>query len=92
MIQPVKMLSKVQLVELPRRPASWSHLFTVDIETGVLSSKSGILWIYGAFKTTGNSEKARSNHHVSDLQGGALERGPSFRLGVPSWMTVHSTE
>ena len=22
-----------------------------------LSSKSGILWIYGAFKTTGNSEK-----------------------------------
>ena len=41
-----------------------------------LSSKSGILWIYGAFKTTGNSgKKTKSIHDVSDLQVGALERG-----------------
>ena len=42
----------------------------------ILSSKSGILWIYRAFKTTGNSEKTRLNHDVViDLQGIALERG-----------------
>ena len=56
----------------------------------ILSSKSGILWIDGAFKTTGNSEKTRVNHDVSDLQRRALERGQSSRLGNPSWMTAQN--
>jgi hypothetical protein len=48
-----------------------------------LSSKSGILWIYGAFKTTGNSGKKIMNHDdVSDLQVVALERGLSSRFSI----------
>ena len=31
-----------------------------------------------------------SNHDVSDLQVGALERGQSSQLGIPSWMTVQN--
>jgi hypothetical protein len=50
-----------------------------------LSSKSGILWIYGAFKTTGNSEKTRVNHDVRDIQVGALEKGSRKRPEFPTW-------
>jgi hypothetical protein len=32
----------------------------------------------------------RLNHDVSNLQVGALERGPSSRLGIPSWMIVQN--
>jgi hypothetical protein len=35
-------------------------------------------------------EKTRSNHDVSDLQVGAIERSPRFRLGIPSWMTIET--
>ena len=56
-----------------------------------LLSKSVILWIYGTFNTTGNSEKTKLNHDdISDLQVGALERGPSSRLAIPSWMTIQN--
>ena len=51
---------------------------------------SGILWIYGAFKTTGNSEKTRLNNNVSDLQVVALEKGLSSQLEIPSWMIVQN--
>jgi hypothetical protein len=37
----------------------------------------------------GTLKKTSLNHDdVSDLHVGALERGPSFRLAIPSWMTV----
>ena len=57
----------------------------------MLLSKSGILWFYGAFTTTGNSEKkTRLNHDVCDLQVVTLERGPISGLGMPSRMTVQN--
>jgi hypothetical protein len=57
----------------------WAHLFVLcslgqeggvaGLRGQIFSSKSGILWIYGAFKTT--------HDDVSDLQGVALEKGLS---------------
>ena len=52
----------------------------------IMSSKSGILWIYGAFKTTGISKK-RLNH---DLQVIALERGKSSEFTIQSWIKVQT--
>jgi hypothetical protein len=63
-----------------RKVAQWSFV-------GKLS-KSGILWIYGAFKTTGNSEKTRSNHDVINLQLIALDREAGFT--IPKWMTIQN--
>jgi hypothetical protein len=56
----------------------WTHL-VVLCSFGQMSTKSVILWSYSAFKTTGNSgNKTRSNHDVSDLHIGALEKVPDL--------------
>jgi hypothetical protein len=36
----------------------------------------------------GTLKKTRLDHDISDLQVGALERGPSSRTGIPSWLTI----
>jgi hypothetical protein len=57
----------------------------------ILSTNYVILWIWGAFKTTGNSKKKKRNHDdVSDLQVVAVERGPSSQFTIPSWMRVQN--
>jgi hypothetical protein len=79
----------------------WTHLVvlcSLEQEGGaavlhghILSSKSVILWIYGAFKTTGNLNFKKWNHDdVSDLQVVAVERGPSSQFTIPSWMKVQN--
>jgi predicted XRE-type DNA-binding protein len=70
---------------------TWTGRWRSDPLSLIWSSKSAILWIYGAFKTTGNSKKkTRLNHDISDLQFRALERGQRSQLGIPSWITVQN--
>ena len=80
----------------------WTHLVVLcplEQEGGAavlcgqtLSSKSGILWIYGDSWQLGTARRRkRLNHdYVSDLQVVALQRCPSSWLTIPSWMTVQN--
>ena len=43
-----------------------------------LSSKSGILWIYGAVKTTGNSEKNKAESWSQRSSGWSFRKRPKF--------------
>ena len=63
-------------------------LFSIEQKGGavalcgqILSSKSGFM--------VHSRQMERANHDDgSVLQVGPLERGPSFRLAIPSWMNV----
>ena len=72
----------------------WTHLVLCSLEQEggvvvlrgqVLSSKSGILWIYGAFKTTGNSGKKNKIeswwHHWSSVHSSRKRPDLQFRVG-----------
>jgi hypothetical protein len=52
----------------------------------MLSLMSGFLWIVVYPRQLRTQKRTRSN--LDDFQVRALERGPSSRLAIPSWMTI----
>jgi hypothetical protein len=69
-----------------RQSYFWSNFVMIlDHQSLAFSGFMGLSRQLGTLR-----KKTRSNHDISDLQVGALERRPSSRLGIPSWMIIQN--